>query len=260
MFYLIKLFHILIIAYLIIATPAKMSFSSENPVTPKTNHNPIMRGDRELLVFDIYWLGIYVGRASLEAANNKGGITIISKVDSAPVISAFYKVEDYAKSEIANEKPVSFLIKQHEGRYRSNKETIFDYKNNKITYFNHLKGEKTEHNAVNKLSWDVISGFYFLRSFSFEVGKTVYISIFDSNKFYNAEIKVIGKEKISILGNREVNTIIIKPVLQSDGLFKKKGDILIWLTDDEHRIPVRVETSISIGNITARIKSIESHR
>lgn len=236
------------------------SFSAESPPTDKKNLNPIMKTDKEMLGFDIYWMGIYVGKASFEATSNKGDITIISRVSSAPVISTFYKVEDYAKSEIINGKPSSYKIKQHEGRYRSNKETIFDYKNNRITYFNHLKGQKSEHNSISTTFWDVISGFYYLRTLPFDIGKTVYVSIFDSNKFYSAEVKVIGREKISILENREVNTIIIKPILQSEGLFKKKGDIYIWLTDDEWRIPVRVETTISIGKITARIKSIETDR
>lgn len=220
------------------------------------DRNQILRGSKELMSFDIYWMGIYVGKASFEAINNKGNITIVSKVNSAPVISTLYKVEDHARSEIANGKPVSFKIKQHEGRYRSNKETIFG--NNKVIYYNHLKGEKFEHNTVNNPSWDVISGFYYLRSLPFEVGKTFYVGIFDSNKFYNAEVRVIGKEKIHVSDNWETNTIIIKPILQSAGLFRKKGDILIWLTDDENRIPVKVETTVSIGKVTARIKSIES--
>lgn len=246
---------------MISVTPLETSFSAESRIIPgKDRSLPLIKWGRELLIFDIYWMGIYVGKASLEAINSKGSITIVSKVNSAQVISNFYRVEDYARSEILNGMPVSFKIKQHEGRYRSNKETIFDSKNKRITYFNHLKGEKAEHNSVDMPIWDVISGFYYLRTFSFEVGKTVYISIFDSNKFYNAEVKVVGKERISILENLEVNTIVIKPILQSDGLFKKKGDILIWLTDDEHRTPVRVETAISIGKITARIKSIQTDR
>lgn len=256
----IKLTLALLISFFVLAVSHQKSFSAERLSSAAEGKNMITRFNKELLTFDIYWMGIYVGKASLEAINNKEGIAIVSKVNSAPVISTFYKVEDYARSEIINGKPASYRIKQHEGRYRSNKETIFDYKNNRITYFNHLKGQKSEYNSINTISWDVISGFYYLRTLPFEIGRTVYISIFDSNKFYNAEIKVVRKEKISILQDTEVNTIIIKPILQSDGLFKKKGDIFIWLTDDEDKVPVRVETSISIGKITAKIKSIETNR
>jgi hypothetical protein len=259
-YFIKKLIPALIIFLGISASPLATPFLAESLVAAGKDQTPILKVSRELLVFDIYWLGIYVGSASLEATNNKGSLTIVSKANSAPVISAIYRVEDYARSDVVNGKPVSFKIKQHEGRYRSNKETIFDSKNNKITFYNHIKGEKTEHNSAYKTSWDVISGFYYLRTFSLEPGRTVYINIFDSNKFYNAEVKVIGKEKISIFNNQEVNTIVIKPVLQSEGLFRKKGDILIWLTDDEYRIPVKLETSISIGKVVAIIKTIKTEK
>ncbi len=258
--YLKKIFIIFFALLLITHTITILHIPSyaENINAAQKNPPAILKVSKELMFFDIYWMGIYVGKASFEAKNELGNITIVSKVDSAPVISSLYKVDDYAKSYIVNGMPVSFKIKQHEGRYRSNKETIFDINNKKIIYFNHLKGEKYEHHAVAQPLWDVISGFYYIRTFPFEVGKTLYINIFDSNKFYNAEVKVIGKEKIKVSDNWKTDTIIIKPILQSDGLFKRKGDILIWLTDDENRIPVKVETAVSIGKVTAKINSIET--
>ncbi len=256
--YFIRLFAALIISFLICAISLERSFSSESHAFAQKNLSLILKGERELLLFDIYWMGIYVGKASFEAINNKGNIVITTRANSAPVISTFYKVEDYARSELTNGKPNNFKIIQHEGRYRSNKETIFDNKNNRIIYFNHLKGEKIEHNSVYTTLWDVVSGFYHVRTMPFEVGKAIYVNIFDSNKFYNAEVKVIGREKITVYENREVNTVIIKPLLQSAGLFRKKGDVYIWLTDDDKRVPVKMETTISIGKITALLKSVET--
>lgn len=229
-----------------------------NNIKQHHSSHQILKHSKETFSFDISWMGIYVGKASFEAKQDKGTITITSKVNSAPVISTIYKVDDYAKSEVVNGKPLSFKIKQHEGRYRSNKETIFDTENKKIIFLNHLKGERYEHISILQTYWDVISGFYYIRNYPFEVGKSFYVSIFDSNKFYNAEIKVIGKEKIKVSENWKTDTIIIKPVLQSDGLFKRKGDILIWLSDDEKRIPVKVETSVKIGKIIATIKTVET--
>ncbi len=250
----------ILIYFLIIflTTPVSSIHSADKNNSFQNNHIPILKVSRESIFYDISWMGIHVGKASFEAKQDKGIITIVSKVNSTPVISRLYKVEDYARSEIINGKPTNFKIKQHEGRYRSNKETIFDINSNKIIYLNHLKGEKHEHIATTNIFWDIISGFYLVRNFPFEVGKTFYINIFDSNKFYNAEVKVIGKEKIKISDKWKTDTILIKPVLQSEGLFKKKGDILIWISDDEHRIPVKVETSVSIGKVTAKIKSIET--
>ena len=250
------IFFVFFFAAIMIAISAQSPLA-DMAVSEKKNSKQILRVTKEFMHFDIYWVGVYVGKATLEAVNDKGNITIISKVNSAPVISQFYKVDDHARSEIADGKPISFKIRQHEGRYRSNKETIFDMNNNRIIYFNHLQGKKFEHALTNQPLWDVISGFYYLRTYPFELGKSVYVGIFDSNKFYNAEVRVVGKEKVIVSDNWKADTIIIKPILQSDGLFKKKGDIHIWLTDDENRIPVKVETTISIGKVTAKLRTFE---
>ncbi|MEW6001173.1 MAG: DUF3108 domain-containing protein [Nitrospirota bacterium] len=232
----------------------------KEPVVPKTQENSvkILKHAKEKLDFDIYWLGINVGKASLEAVNNNGTLRIVSQIYSTPFISTFYKVEDYAESKIVDGMPVNFRIKQHEGRYRSDKETIFDMNNRKVLFINYLKETKDEHAITSPVLWDVISGFYYLRTQFLGMGKTVYVAIFDSNKFLNVEVSVLRKEKIVLPGHGEVDTLIVKPMLKSEGLFQKKGDILIWLTDDELKIPVRIETEVSVGRVVAELKILST--
>ena len=35
------------------------------------------------------------------------------------------------------------------------------------------------------------------------------------------------------------------------------GEVLVWLTDDERKFVVRLETKIKIGTIVAKLKSLE---
>lgn len=213
---------------------------------------------RERLSYDIYWMGIYVGRAVIEAINENGEVSLASQVHSSPFVSAFYRVEDYAKSTITNGSPSHFSIKQIEGKYRSDKETFFDMSNQKIIFFDYLKDLRKEYDVTEKETWDVISGFYYLRSQPLEVGKRIEINIFDSNKFYTAEVDVLRKETIKLYNAETVNSVIVKPMLKSEGLFQNKGDILIWLTDDEHKIPVKIETQVPIGKVVAELTSLET--
>jgi hypothetical protein len=212
------------------------------------------RFNNEKFFYEIYWLGIYAGKAVLETSFDKDILRISSRANSAPFISTFYTVEDYAESLVRDGKAVHFKIKQREGRYRSNKETIFDINNKKIIYFDYLKSKKKEH-SLNSTVWDVISGFFYLRTQPLIIGKAFYINVFDSNKFLKAEVSVLRKERIKVNSLGEVATIVIKPDLKSEGLFHRKGDIFIWLTDDEKRIPVKIETKVPIGKIVAELKS-----
>ena len=50
-----------------------------------------------------------------------------------------------------------------------------------------------------------------------------------------------------------VDTIVIKPLMKSEGIFNRKGDMFIWLTDDERRLPVKMRTKVVVGSITATL-------
>jgi hypothetical protein len=230
-----------------------------NIVDIKENSKEIqlLKHIKEKYFYDIYWLGIYAGNATLEANNDNGLIRITTRVQSAPLISTFYKVEDFAESIVSDGLPVNLRIKQREGRYTSDKETIFDIPNNKITFYNYKKGSKTEHDITDKDVWDVLSGFFYLRTKQIELGFPIYINIFDSNKFIKTTVHVLRKETINVIPLGEIQAIIIRPEIHTEGLFKKSGDIYIWLTDDEERIPVRVETKVPVGNVVAELKKIE---
>ena len=212
---------------------------------------------RETLTYDIYWMGIYAGKAVLEAENKNGIFKITSRVQSAPAVSAFYRVEDQAESIVTNGLPFKLRIKLQEGKHATDKETVFDTGNRKITFINYLKGKKKEHDIPEGTFWDVLSGFYYLRSQNLLVGNTAYINIFDSNKFFRAEVSVLKKDIIKVTGMGEISALKIKPELKSEGLFKKTGDIFIWLTDDDRKVPVRVETRIPVGNVVAELRGVE---
>ena len=239
-----------------IAEPAALP--GERSPEPASALNYQLHCSREKFYFDIYWLGIYVGNATLEAVNEAGIVSITSQVHSASVISTFYKVEDYAESELKKGLAAHFRIRQREGRYRSDKETIFDRDGGKLRYFDYRKGTQAEYELKKGPLWDVISGFYFLRTQFLQVGERLSIDVFDSDKIYTAEVSVVRKEKAKFAGNGEVDAVVVKPVLKSEGIFQHKGDILVWLTDDEKKIPLKVETRVPVGTVRAELKRLET--
>ena len=138
-----------------------------------------------------------------------------------------------------------------EGNHRRDKELIFDHGKGKARYLDHRSGDKAEL-EIGRDTYDTYSSFYYVRTLPLEVGKSVFVSILDNKKLWKVEIQVLKKERIkTILG--EVDTILIKPLIKSEGIFQRKGEIYIWLTDDARRIPVKMKTKIAIGSITATL-------
>lgn len=216
----------------------------------------------ERLIYDLTWTGIKAGEAYLEVKEEGSHIQFISKAYSAKWVSLFYHVEDVVISTLKKEKydgffatPINYRLKIKEGKHRRDKELIFDHTSGKVTYINHLNNEKKDYN-VNYPVFDALSCFFYVRTLPLEVGKSVFINLFDSKKLYSVEIQVIKKETIKTsLGN--FDSILIKPIMKSEGIFSRKGDIYIWLSDDEKRIPLMLQSKVAVGSIKATLVRIQ---
>ncbi len=212
----------------------------------------------ERLNYDLTWTGIKAGEASLEITAEGTGLKITSTARSARWLSLFYTVDDRVESRLLRNQssngvgqPANYKLKLREGRHRKNKEIIFDNHDSKVTYVDYLDKERKEF-KVPPLTFDTISSFYYLRTLPLEVGKSVYVTIFDSKKVWNVEVQVLRKERIEVPAG-VFDTIVVKPLMKSEGIFFRKGEIYIWLTDDRKRIPVMLKTKVKVGSIDASL-------
>lgn len=212
----------------------------------------------ERLQYDLTWTGIKAGEATLEIKGEGDHLIIVSTAKSAKWVSVFYKVDDRVESRLLKGNSealighsVNYRLKLREGKHRKDKEVVFDAVNSKAHYIDYIANERKEIDIPFPIL-DPLSSFYYLRGLSLEVGKPVYVTIFDSKKVWNVEVQVLRKERIDVPAG-EFDTIVIKPLMKSEGIFYRKGDILIWLTDDEKRIPVKLQTKVKIGSINANL-------
>jgi len=214
----------------------------------------------EKLIFDLTWAGVKAGTAVLEVVDEKETIRVISTANSAKWVSVFYTVDDRVetvlskgKSRIFIGQPKNYRLKIKEGRHSRDKEIVFDHVKHTALFIDHLdKDKKQKEYPVDKDVFDPLSVLYYVRTMKLEVGKPAYVNIFDSKKLWNVEVQVLRKEKIrTVLG--DVEAIVIKPLLKSEGIFNRKGEMLIWLTDDQKRIPVKMQARVAVGAITATL-------
>ncbi|MDP2167471.1 MAG: DUF3108 domain-containing protein, partial [Thermodesulfovibrionales bacterium] len=234
------------------------------------------------------WAGIKAGTAVLEVKKGEGGIMIISTARSADWISVFYPVEVRVVSAsskaaaIPNDLlPVSYRLMISKGKRKRDKEVIFRHDEKKAVFINHigkreevdipsvifdpLSGKKfpnlgkKNYVDIPSVIFDPLSGFYHLRNMELVPEKSVYLPVFDRKKVWNIEVQVLGREKIETpIGTFNtvlVKTVLVKPLMKSEGIFSKKGELFIWLTDDKNKIPVRLKSKVTVGSITAELIS-----
>jgi hypothetical protein len=98
--------------------------------------------------------------------------------------------------------------------------------------------------------------FYFLRTLSFQVGKTYNFDRYFRQKLNPVVITVVKREKLDLPGGREVSCLVLNPVVGEEGIFAPRAKAQLWLTDDAQRIPVQIRSKLPFGTVTLRLVKI----
>ncbi|HLF86931.1 MAG TPA: DUF3108 domain-containing protein [Nitrospiria bacterium] len=213
----------------------------------------------EKLVFDITWMGISAGTASLEIRdrikmNGREVYHIVSTARSNNIVSLIYPVDDLIETFVDTEwiYPYRISINKKEGRRKKDKQIVFDQSGHTAREIN---GEREIISEVPPDVQDPLSCLYFFRTFKdLGDGKIHTIDVYDSKKNWRMEVKVLGREQVTTPAGT-FNAVKVKPEIYYEGLFQNKGDVYVWLTDDERRMPVLVKSSIRIGSVKAALIS-----
>lgn len=217
-------------------------------------HNAFTVGER--LIFDVGYGFIIAGEArmeipTLDTVQGRECLKVTFRVNSTPSFSWIYKVEDYYETYLDRFGvfPWRFVQRIREGSFKRDFEADFDHVKNKART---TEGEYPIPSFVH----DIVSAFYYVRTLDFSksrVGEKVYLENFYKDKTYPLAVKFLGRQRIEVEAG-VFQCILIEPLVKEGGLFKSEGRVIIWMTDDEKKIPVKVSTQILIGSIYAELR------
>ncbi len=216
-------------------------------------------GVGEKLTFDVRYGFVTAGVAvmsipSIKKIAGREAYHVNFTVNSVPAFDLFYKVRDRYESYVDTEGIFPWRFQQHirEG----------GYKRDFSAYFDHTKGRaKTTEGEYDIPMYvnDIVSAFYLARTFDFskmKKGDKVKLENFYKDKVYPLEVVYHGIETVSVDAGK-FECIIVEPLVKEGGLFKSEGNILVWLTNDDVKMPVKVKTKIIIGSIDADLTNYE---
>ena len=104
---------------------------------------------------------------------------------------------------------------------------------------------------------DIVSAFFYARTLDYsklKVGDKIPLKNFYKDKVYDLDVVYHGKETIEVEAGK-FECIMVEPLVQEGGLFKSEGSIMLWMTNDEAKMPVRVKTKVVVGAIDADLTS-----
>jgi hypothetical protein len=64
------------------------------------------------------------------------------------------------------------------------------------------------------------------------------------------KLKFIGREDIETKFG-VVPTLIFRPLVQSGRVFKEQEALTVWISDDDNKVPVRIQANLTVGSIKA---------
>lgn len=140
-------------------------------------------------------------------------------------------------------------------------EALFDYGENRVTWTETdpkepMKPPRRIASEIEGTTHDLISGVYSLRMLPLAVGKTFNLKISDSGLVYDVPVRVTARER----QKTEIGKVMcfrVEPDVFGPGrLVESEGKMVIWITDDARRLPVRSQVNASVGKIDIKIQSI----
>ena len=246
------------------AAPDKVAF-----VTPKIAQ-PLPFKMGETLVYEVNFSKlIFSGmigdlKLSVSKPDSSSGELIELKAEavSKGLFPALFglKVRDrYSSIVNATDFSVQTSIKVlQEGKVRREQKTEINRETGRVIYTDRdLALEKSAPKIKEKPSpaWvqDLLSTIYFVRTQPLNEGDVIQIPISDGGELYNIELVAGTRQEIKT-GAGKFKAIIVNAKVFDGRYVKRSGEMLVWLTDDAARIPVRARIKTSGATITVDLK------
>ncbi|MFT5699259.1 MAG: hypothetical protein ACI8ZB_002116 [Desulforhopalus sp.] len=219
---------------------------------------------KEILKYDVSWTGgIKIGELHLEVnrlEEGEDGFEIRSFITTkGGAVHLFYPISDLHVTKVRGIKklPYHYEVWQKEGySYTAHRVLEYDQSNGFIRYMKNgkLEGEYVVEGEVN----NEFSSFFNSRLMDFSKSTAFLVPTFADKERVEVAVYPRGIKEIHNTVIGDVSAVEIMPVMEFKGLYDKKGDTVIWYTNDKCRVPVKINSKIAIGSLTAKLKEYEN--
>lgn len=225
-------------------------------------------GERMEFVLHYHWGAINadVGYATavLDTLNYNGEKVFLCSANgkTTKMFDLFFKVREDFKSWFTCDglRPQKFTRDTYEGGYeaRNTYHYVRDVAEPYIDadIYSSKRGQRVMQLPLTPCTFDLPSLFYFSRNMDFDVvqpGKKYPMTFAIDDDVFNVYFILYGRETIKVKGLGTVRTIKFAAKLLEGEVFKGEEDMLIWVTDDENRLPVYFEAPLLVGTARGRM-------
>jgi hypothetical protein len=217
----------------------------------------------EKLSYRVEWHGITAGLATVTMVRpNPEQWQTTLDIESAGMVSRLYHVLDKYKSVTAAKFcGTTAELDAQEGKRHNYTKLNFDPARQKVNYFQHdlIKNQEIRKELdAPPCTYEITGALEALRAMSLEPGKTITVPLTDGKKFANARIDAQARENITV-GGKSYPTIRYEAFVFDNVIYKRKGRLEVWITDDAGRLPVqfRMQAGFPVGTVNVELEKQE---
>ena len=101
---------------------------------------------------------------------------------------------------------------------------------------------------------DEASFLFFLRSIPLEVGQTYEFARYFRPEKNPVRVVVVRKESVKVPAG-QFNTVVVRPVIKTSGIFGEGGRAEVWFTDDSTRTLIQLKSQLKFGSLNLYLRS-----
>lgn len=204
---------------------------------------PAWANGREELVYRVDFIGITMGYARFRyqgkvAVGGKVAYHLNVRAWTSGVLSYIYPVNETIDYYLDAETLAPLRQEFTQRAKLPDDVATYEQDTGKITYRYRRTGEVRKRVNAVPMVYDPVSAAYYFR-WRDVGGDEKSRNVYAGRKVWQISARVLGKERIRT-ENGEMDTVVIRPVIRRDGKLEDKGDLKMWLSSDERRVPVRL--------------------
>jgi hypothetical protein len=219
----------------------------------------------EVLAFDVSYkmgpLDIRAGRAELRLdPQSPEGYRLTARAWNLDGVRSLIQMRDRIVAEGTHQPPQMFLthhyhVTLNENDYRADKVVTFDRVAATSTYTNRrAPAEPPKVQPLADYGRDLFSALYHLRATVLEPapGNVYTLPVRELDRAMTLHVHVLGRGEIRTKAGR-FKALHVQPVTQDGPEGRRKDRLHIWVTDDERRMPLRIEIRMALGAFTGEL-------
>ena len=248
----------------VLLVSARITYPSFAQEQEKDNLLPVLTNNAfqvgEKLEYRLHYGFVDAGTATISVQeeieiHGRKTLHVVGEGKSNRFFSFFFKVRDKYESYIDAKGifPLKFVRRVNEGGFKLSQDYIFNPDTKTV---DNGKGEEFD---VPVDVQDMISAFYRARVNDYtnaQPGDIFGMETFIDDEIWPAQMKYLGTETIKV-ETGTYHCLKFAPVVQKGRIFKDEEDLVVWISNDENKIPIQAQAKILVGSVKMDLVSYE---